>query len=99
MKQWIESRDTEDRYRLQAALRYYAKKEPELAFMIAKTVIGYTSESAIFDDLLAESYSVIVNNKCEESEQIVLDYMVNHDCKCLLWELCSSYWEDVKNDD
>lgn len=98
VKQWIESRDTEDRYRLQAVLRYYAKKEPKLAFMIAKTVIGYTSESAIFDDLLAESYSVIVNNKCEESEQIVLDYMVNHDCKCLLWELCSSYWEDVKND-
>ena len=99
VKQWIESRDTEDRYRLQAVLRYYAKKEPELAFMIAKTVIGYTSESAIFDDLLAESYSVIVNNKCEESEQIVLDYMVNHDSKCLLWDLCSSYWEDVKNDD
>ena len=99
VKHWIESSDTEDRYRLQAVLRYYAKKEPEQAFMIAKTVISHTPESAISDHLLAESYNVIVKNKCEESEQIVLDYMVNHDSKCLLWDLCSSYWEDVKNDD
>lgn len=67
--------------------------------MIAKTVISLTPENAIFDHLLAESYRVIVKNKCEESEKIILNYMVEHDSKCLLWELCSSYWEDVKNDD
>lgn len=99
VKQWVESNDTDDCCRLRAVLQYYAKKEPEQAFMIAKTVIGLTPENAIFDDLLVESYRVILNNKCEESEKIILDYMVEHDSKCLLWELCSSYWEDVKNDD
>lgn len=98
VKQWIESSQITDRYRLQSVLQYYAKTEPELAFMTAKNVINLTSESAIFDDLLADAYSVIVNYKCEESEQIVLDYIINHDSKCLLWKLCSSYWEDVKND-
>ncbi len=99
VKQWIKSNDTNDRYRLQAVLRYYAKKEPELAFMIAKIVIDHTYENAMFNDLLAVSYNIIVNNKCEESEQIVLDYMVKRNSKSLLWDLCSSYWEDVKNDD
>ena len=39
------------------------------------------------------SYKVIVNHKCEEAEQIVLDYIVVHDSRSAAWEICNSYWE------
>ena len=99
VKQWIESNDTDDRYRLQAVLRYYAKKEPELAYMIAKKIIYLTPDNALFDELMYEAYRVVVDNKCDESEQIVLNYLVEHDNKCLAWEICCSYWEDVETDE
>jgi hypothetical protein len=61
--------------------------------MIAKVVVAEVTETALFDKLITLSYRVIANNKCEESEQIMLEYIINHDNTSAAWKICNSYWE------
>ena len=93
VKQWLSSDDYTDRLRLECVLLYYAKRKPEEAYMIAKVVVAEVPETAPFDKLITLSYRVIANNKCEESEQIMLEYIINHDNTSAAWKICNSYWE------
>ncbi len=96
IKQWIKSSDIDDQIRLKCLLQYYAKRSPQQAYTIAKTVVTLAPETERFNDLILIAYKIIVANKNDEAEQIVLDYMVNHDNKSSAWDICSSYWEDVE---
>ena len=60
--------------------------------MIAKIVASEVPEAAPFDNLITLAYRVIANKKCEESEQIMLDYVIDHDSGSAAWEICNSYW-------
>ena len=93
VEKWIKSSDSDNHERLRCALRFYAKQLPEQAYMIAKTVVSLSGELPDYEELTVLSYKVIVNHKCEEAEQIVLDYIVDHDSKSAAWEICNSYWD------
>lgn len=96
VEKWIKSSDTDDQIRLKCLLQYYAKRSPQQAYIISKTVVSLAPETEMFDDLLLIAYKIIVTNKNNEAEQIVLDYMINHNSKSLAWDICCSYWEDVE---
>ena len=89
---WISSTDCDDKLRLECVLLYYAKRKPEDAYMIAKIVASEVPEAAPFDKLITLAYRVIANKKCEESEQIMLGYIIDHDSNSAAWEICNSYW-------
>lgn len=96
VEQWIKSPDIDDQIRLKCLLQYYAKRSLQQAYMISKTIVSLAPETGIIHDLLLIAYKIIVTNKNDESEQIVLDYMINHDSKSFAWDICCSYWEDVE---
>lgn len=96
VEKWIKSSDLDDQVRLKCLLQYYAKRSPQQAYIISKTVVLLAPETERFDDLLLIAYKIIVTNKNNEAEQIVLDYMINHNSKSLAWDICCSYWEDVE---
>lgn len=96
VEQWIKNSDREDPIRLEYLLQYYAKRSPQQAYLIAKTVVSLAPETERFNDLILIAYKIIAANQNSEAEQIVLDYMINHDNKSSAWDICSSYWEDVK---
>lgn len=96
IEQWITSSDSDEQIRLKCLLQYYAKRFPQQAYIIAKAVISLAPETAKFMDLIVIAYRIVAANKSDESEKIALDYMINHDKKGFAWDICSSYWEDVK---
>lgn len=93
VEKWIKSSDSDNHERLRCALRFYAKQLPEQAYMIAKTIVSLSGGIPDYEELIVLSYKVIVSHKCEEAEQIVLDYIVAHDSKSAAWEICNSYWD------
>lgn len=93
VEKWIKSSDSDNHERLRCALRFYAKQLPEQAYMIAKTIVSLSGGLPDYEELIVLSYKVIVNHKCEEAEQIVLDYIVDHDSKSAAWEICNLYWD------
>ena len=95
IRQWVTAGTDEDRDKAKCVLLYYAKQHPAEAYMIARTIVLHAPDSLLFNDLMTESYRIIVRNKCEESEQIVLDYMIRHDKNSPAWDICSSYWGDA----
>ncbi|MDE5883941.1 MAG: hypothetical protein K2H29_02510 [Oscillospiraceae bacterium] len=96
VEQWIKSSDMDDQIRLKCLLKYDAKREPQQAYTIAKTVVSFAPETERFNDLISQAYKIIIANQNHEAEQIVLNYMINHDSKSSAWDICSSYWEDVE---
>ena len=96
VEQWINSSDSDDQSRLKCVLQYYAKRSPQQAYNIAKTVVSMAPETERFNELTVIAYKIIASNKSSEAEQIVLDYIINHDNKSSAWDICNSYWENVK---
>ncbi|MDE6729746.1 MAG: hypothetical protein K2J71_03110 [Oscillospiraceae bacterium] len=97
VEQWIKSSDfdIDGQIKLKYLLKYYAKRTPQQAYTIAKIVVSFAPEIEKFQDLIVTAYKIIIANQNHEAEQIVLDYMINHDRKSFAWTICSSYWEDV----
>lgn len=92
-EKWLKSKDGDDRKRLRCVLRYYAKRAPERAFDIAKTVVTTAPETPAFTHLIILAYRIIAARKCGESEQIMVDYLINHENTDAAWEICNSYWD------
>lgn len=90
--QWIKSSDINDRVRLICVLRYYAKREPEKAYTIARTVVTSVTETIGLAELIRLSYKVIAAHKCDESEQLMINYIIDHDKNGAAWDICNSYW-------
>ncbi len=96
-EKWLKSinkdEHRDDRERLRCVLRYYAERAPERAFEIAKTVVAKAPEVPAFTHLIILSYRIIAAHKCDESEQIMVNYLIDHDNTSAAWEICNSYWD------
>ncbi|MBP5605671.1 MAG: hypothetical protein J6X60_09035, partial [Ruminiclostridium sp.] len=92
-EQCLKSKNSDDRERLRCVLRYYAKRAPERAFGIAKTVVAKAPDSPAYTHLIILSYRIIAAYKCDESEQIMVSYLIDHDNTSTAWEICNSYWD------
>ena len=89
--EWIGSCESRDKEKLECALLYLAKTDPERACTFAKLVI------AVRDDMLfptKTAFEVLLKHKSPETEQLFLDYLISHDKKSLCWDVVTSYWED-----
>lgn len=96
VRQLINSSDKDDPVRLKYMLQYYARRSPQQAYTAAKMIISLFPEPERFNDPIVTAYKIIAANKNSESEQIVLDYIINHDNKSLAWDICNSYWDEMK---
>ncbi|MBR5087859.1 MAG: hypothetical protein IK093_00370, partial [Ruminiclostridium sp.] len=58
-EKWLESKNRDDRERLRCVLRYYAKRAPERAYGIARTVVAKAPETPDLTRLIILSYRII----------------------------------------
>lgn len=91
IEEWIRSYDSSDKEKLECALLYLAKTEPERACALAKIVIA-AKDDTLFPTKTA--FKVLLAHKSPETEQLFLDYLILHDKKSLCWDVVTSYWED-----
>ncbi len=91
IQEWIGSCESKDKEKLNCALLYLSKIDPERACTFAKLVI------AVRDDTLfptKTAFEVLLKHKSPETEQLFLDYLIPHDKTSRYWEIVTSYWED-----
>ncbi len=91
IKDWIGSCESRDKDKLESALLYLAKTNPEQACTFAKLVIA-AKDDTLFPTKTA--FAVLLKHKSPETEQLFLDYLVSHDKTSRYWEIVTSYWED-----
>lgn len=91
IKEWIRSPYSRDKDKLESALLYLAKIDPERACAFAKIVIAIKIDTLL---QTKTAFKVLLAHKSPETEQLFLDYLVSHDKKSLCWDVVTSYWED-----
>ena len=82
--------DAECFARVQYAFRYFMKYCPENALAFAKKYIQWQD-----DDFFSQIWDLLKYYRTPETEQLYIDYLVNHDKTSRFWNVVSSYWEDV----
>ncbi|MBR1554696.1 MAG: hypothetical protein IJ644_04800, partial [Oscillospiraceae bacterium] len=82
--------DAEALARVQYAFRYFMKYCPENALAFAKNHIQWQD-----DDFFSQIWDLLKYYQTPETEQLYIDYLVNHDKTSRFWNVVSSYWEDV----
>ncbi len=91
IQEWIGSCERRDKDKLESALLYLAKTDPERACTFAKLVIA-ARDDTLFPTKTA--FEVLLGHKSPEIEQLFLDYLVSHEKNSLCWDVVTSYWED-----
>lgn len=90
MEKWIHDKETD---KLRYALIYYSKSDLECAEKIARFII--TMEDVLYANyqLIILAYKVMSSFRNDETEKIMLDYLINHKNTDIAWDICSSYFE------
>ena len=93
VKRWIKSNDREDIYRIKYAMDYYAATDPKLACMIARIVISPEIEKLGYKvEWKKTAFRVLCSNKSSQSEEAIIQYIINHDASDEYWLYANSYW-------
>lgn len=87
--EWLTSKNADDSSRLKYALSYNAKKDIEKAFIIAKTILSY---EYVTDEETGLALRFLIRHKSDKSEQLIVDYLIEHNPTDPYWELANSYW-------
>lgn len=87
--EWLTSKDADDYSKLKYALGYNAKKDIEKAFMIAKTILSY---EYITDEETQLVLHFLIRHKSDKAEQLIVDYLIDHNPTDSCWKLANSYW-------
>ncbi len=77
---------------LRIAFRQFLRSEPENALFLAKKLIALNDDTF---PLMEEVWKNLRYYRSPETEQLYIDYLVNHDKKSTFWGLVCSYWEDA----
>ncbi len=84
--------------RLKCALRYFRRTDPEYCLALSKKILS--SDHVSGSSLTELIYTLLVDYKTPETEQLFLNAIVQADLpnaekNNLLWNIITSYWEDV----
>ncbi|MEE1218468.1 MAG: hypothetical protein U0L20_00935 [Ruminococcus sp.] len=91
-KTLISLKDEESVIKLDYLMKYlseYGKKE---AYIVAKMILDQRDEY-IFKSPRKSAIKELMNHRNEETEQYMIDYIVNHDSEDQCWHLVNSYWD------
>ena len=87
--EWVSSDNMKHKSHLKYALMYFAKTDIQKAIMIAKMIL----ESDNFAHYLKETaMRFIVRHKSDESEQIAIDYIIDHEPNDPIYKIADGYW-------
>ena len=90
-KSLLLSRDEENVIKLDYLMRYLSESCKEKAYSIAKMILDEDDEFLL--QLPRKSaIKELLKHRNEETEQYMINYMVNHDYRDGCWELVNSYW-------
>lgn len=89
INEWILSDDIKHKSHLKYALSYYAKTDIQKAMMIAKWILR-SDNSAYY--LKETAMRFIVRHKSDESEQIAIDYIIDHEPNDPIYKIADRYW-------
>lgn len=95
VKHWIKSSEIEDKYRVKYAMDYYSSTDPELACMIARIVISQEIEKLGYKlECKKNAFRVLCKHKSPESEEAIIQYIIDHDASDEYWADANSYWNE-----
>lgn len=86
------SKDEESAIKLDYLLRYLSESCKEEAYIIAKMILDEEDEYLL--QLPRKSaIKELLNHRNEETEQYMINYLVDHNSKDQCWDLVNSYWD------
>lgn len=86
---WLIRNSGEDQSKLKYSLGYFAKTDIQKAIMIAKMILE-SDNSAHY--LKETAMRFIVRHKSDESEQIAIDYIIDHEPNDPIYKIADGYW-------
>ena len=58
--------------------------------MIVKEILTNKSSSHFLKEFAVR---FLVRHKCDEAEQMIIDYLIEHDPTDICWKIANSYWQ------
>lgn len=86
---WFSKRDEESMLYLKYVLIHLSFTDKPRAYQLAKKIISNNSYGSPF----VEAYKVLLKDKSEETENLFIDYIVNHSPGDECWDIVNSYWD------
>lgn len=88
-----------DYFNITYALRYFTKTNPEQAKKAAEIVISLSDKMKEYNELITAAYRALSLFKSDETEKIMIDYLVNHKSSDAAWDICADYFEQQTADE
>ncbi len=89
---WFSKRDEESMLYLKYVLIHLSFTDKPRAYRLAKKIISDDSYGLPFK----EAFRVLLKDKSEETENLFIDYIVNHSPGDDCWDIVNSYWDQPK---
>ena len=86
---WLSKNDI-DMSRLKYYISYYARTDLKKSMMIVKEILTNESSSHFLKEFAVR---FLVRHKCDEAEQMMIDYLIEHDPTDICWKIANSYWQ------
>lgn len=86
---WLIRNSDEDQSKLKDSLGYFGKTDIKKAMMIAKRILK-SDNSAYY--LKETAMRFIVRHKSDESEQLAIDYIIDHEPDDPIYKIADGYW-------
>ena len=87
---WLSKNDI-DMSRLKYYISYYARTDLKKSMMIVKEILTNESSSHFLKEFAVR---FLVRHKCDEAEQMMIDYLIEHDPTDICWKIANSYWQE-----
>ena len=90
VSKWLIRNSGEDQSKLKYSLGYFAKTDIQKAMMIAKRILEYDNSAYYIKET---AMRFIVRHKSDVSEQIAIDYIIDHEPNDPVYMIADGYWE------
>ena len=87
---WLSKNDI-DMNRLKYYISYYARTDLKKSMMIVKEILTNKSSSHFLKEFAVR---FLVGHKSDEAEQMIIDYLIEHDATDICWKIANGYWHE-----
>lgn len=87
---WISKNDI-DMSRLKYYISYYARTDLKKSMMIVKQILTNENSSHFLKEF---AIRFLINHKSDEAEQIIIDYLIEHDLTDTCCKIADRYWQE-----
>lgn len=91
-REWLSIRNEDNVKKLEYLMSYLSQTRREETMIIAKMILD-EEDTYLLGKSQNSAIKVMLKHKNNETEQYMINYMVNHDSNDSNWELVNSYWD------